>query len=65
MAGNGFESSQNLSFRLGNLNFMINEFEKDDFLVIVIVLSATFILKLWTELKGKHCQDHYDYDRKN
>ena len=25
----------------------------------VIVLSAMFILQLWTELKGEHCQYHY------
>ena len=35
----------------------------------VIVLSAMFILLLWTELEGKHCQYHYDfdydYDKKN
>ena len=29
MAGNGFEFSQDLSFRLSNLKFMIDEFEKD------------------------------------
>jgi len=32
--------------------------------VIVIVLSTMFIPLLWTELKDKHCQDHYNYDRK-
>ena len=31
------------------------------FPVIVIVLSAMFILWLWKELEGKHCQCYYDY----
>ena len=35
------------------------------FPVIVLVLFTMFIPQLWTELKGKHCPDHYDYDRKN
>ena len=35
------------------------------FPVIVIVLSAMFILYLLIELKGKHCQYRYDYDREN
>ena len=34
-------------------------------IVIVIVLSAMFILLLWTELAGKHCQYNYDYEKKN
>ena len=29
MAGNGFKFSQDLSFRLSNLKFTIDEFEKD------------------------------------
>ena len=33
------------------------------YLFIVIVLYTMFILQHWTELKGKHCRDHYD--RKN
>ena len=33
------------------------------FPVIVMVLFTKFIL--WTELKRKHYQHHYDYDRKN
>ena len=31
------------------------------FPVIVIVLSSIFIPNFWTELKGKHRQDHYDH----
>ena len=36
--------------------------------LVVLVISAKFILYLHpvcAQLKGKHCQDHYDYDRKN
>ena len=35
------------------------------FSAIVIVLSAMFILYLWTEPKSKHYRDHYDYDQEN
>ena len=31
------------------------------FPVIVIVLSALFILQHWTEVENKHSQYHYDF----
>ena len=46
MAGNGFEFSQDLSFRLRNLKFTIDEFEKNVLFMIEIYYSTVDTLKL-------------------
>ena len=47
MAGNGFEFGQDLSFRLSNLKFTIDEFEKKNVLFrIEIYYSTVVTLKL-------------------
>ena len=54
------------AFNVTCLGFLDSEWITDNvFPVIVILLSAMFILWLWTELEGKHNWYHYDYDRKN
>ena len=32
---------------------------------VVDLYIQLFILHLWTSLNGKHCQDHYDHNKKN